>query len=81
MLHPLLNVRYFLALPLLVNPVAALSSASAEQTRLGHDDHDTPLNPSFNSYVEQLMQDWHIPGLAIAVVYENKTWAKVNSIS
>lgn len=26
------------------------------------------------------MKDWHIPGLAIAVIHENKTWSKVKPL-
>ncbi|KEQ83954.1 beta-lactamase/transpeptidase-like protein [Aureobasidium pullulans EXF-150] len=65
----------------------ALTSASfspwsllSSQSRLGdhgpHVEHHSPLHPSFDSFVDRLMQDWHIPGLAIAVVHENQTWFK-----
>jgi CubicO group peptidase (beta-lactamase class C family) len=57
------------------------SSSHSSQSVLGNYDPqvagNTPLHPSFDSFVDSLMEDWHIPGLAIAVVHENKTWYKV----
>ncbi|KAG9628070.1 beta-lactamase/transpeptidase-like protein, partial [Aureobasidium melanogenum] len=60
--------------------LALASSLHTSQLFLGHYDAQitdkTPLHPSFDSFVDRLMQEWHIPGLAIAVVHENKTWSK-----
>ncbi|KAI4716300.1 DnaJ-domain-containing protein [Aureobasidium sp. EXF-10727] len=57
-----------------------VSSSHPSQSFLGNRDaqfnEGTPLHPSFDSFVDRLMQEWHIPGLAIAVVHENKTWSK-----
>jgi hypothetical protein len=57
------------------------SSSHPSQSFLGNLDaqvaDNTPLHPSFDAFIDDLMKDWHIPGLAIAVVHENKTWSKV----
>lgn len=54
---------------------------AASQVFLGNHDEATasatPFNEAFDAYVEQLLAEWHCPGVAIAVVHENKTWAKV----
>lgn len=31
-----------------------------------------------NQYIDDLMERWHIPGLAVAVVDGDDTWAKVD---
>jgi hypothetical protein len=55
-------------------------SFSAPQLPLQDDlESDTPFHPSFDKFVESLLESWHIPGLAIAVVHENKTWTKVGT--
>lgn len=36
-----------------------------------------PFNTGFDSFIEGLLDEWHTPGIAIAVVYQNQTWAKV----
>jgi CubicO group peptidase (beta-lactamase class C family) len=80
-------MRHFPTLPFafcvaahLLRLTLALSSRSS-QLFLGNYDpqvaDNTPFHPSFDSFVDSLMKDWHIPGLAIAVVHENKTWSKV----
>jgi CubicO group peptidase (beta-lactamase class C family) len=80
-------MRHFPSLPLAFNAAAHLprltlaSSLHLPQLFLGNYDaqtvYNTPFHPSFDSFVDSLMNDWHIPGLAIAVVHENKTWSKV----
>jgi hypothetical protein len=81
------KMRHFSTLPLTFHMAAHLphltlaSSLHSPQSLLG--DHDaqvadnTPFHPTFDSFVDSLMNGWHIPGLAIAVVHENKTWSKV----
>jgi len=60
------------------------SSSHPSQSFLGNLDaqvaDNNPFDPSFDSFVDSLMKSWHIPGLAIAVVHENKTWSKVISL-
>ncbi|CAD0110638.1 unnamed protein product, partial [Aureobasidium uvarum] len=60
--------------------VTLASSSPPSQSFLGNGDAQvadkTPLHSSFDSFVDRLMQEWHIPGLAIAVVHKNKTWSK-----
>ncbi|CAD0084241.1 unnamed protein product, partial [Aureobasidium vineae] len=61
-------------------PLTLASSSHPSQLFLGNHSAQitdkTPLHPSFDSFVDRLMQEWHIPGLAIAVIHENKTWSK-----
>lgn len=33
---------------------------------------------AFEEYVEDVMERWHAPGLAVAVINGNSTWAKVS---
>ncbi|GAB7353689.1 hypothetical protein MBLNU459_g4094t2 [Dothideomycetes sp. NU459] len=53
---------------------------ATSQVVLGNNDEATasatPFNKAFDDYVERIMADWHVPGVAIAVVHENQTWAK-----
>ena len=37
----------------------------------------SPFTPDFDKYVTQLMNDWHVPGLAIAVVDGDETFSRV----
>jgi CubicO group peptidase (beta-lactamase class C family) len=59
------------------------SSLHSPQSFLGNLDaqvaDNIPFHPAFDSFVDSLMSDWRIPGLAIAVVHENKTWSKVTT--
>jgi hypothetical protein len=80
-------MRHFPALPFVFCVAAHLlhltlaSSSHSSQSFLGNYDpqvaDNTPFHPSFDSFVDGLMEDWHILGLAIAVIHENKTWSKV----
>jgi hypothetical protein len=80
-------MRHFSTLPFTCYVAAHLlcltlaSSLLSPQLFLGNHDaqvaDNTPFYPAFDSFVDSLMSDWHIPGLAIAVVHENKTWSKV----
>lgn len=81
------SMRHFLTLPFAFCLAAhcfllnLASSLHTSQLFLGSHNvqiaEKTPLHPSFDLFVDRLMQEWHIPGLAIAVVHENKTWSKV----
>lgn len=49
---------------------------AAEITAYGHD--AIPIaDEAFEKYIEKQMGTWHVPGLAIALIEGNKTWAKV----
>lgn len=53
------------------------AGASGTQAILNDVSTYSPLDASADQYVEGLMKEWHTPGLAIAVIHENNTWAKV----
>jgi hypothetical protein len=76
---PTLPFAFYVAAHLLRLTLA--SSSHPSQSFLGNLDaqvaNNTPFHPSFDAFVDDLMKDWHIPGLAIAVVHENQTWSKV----
>jgi len=38
---------------------------------------DGPLNERFENLAKATLELWHVPGIAIAVVDGDKTWAKV----
>lgn len=49
---------------------------SQDQTPLHEVDH-SPFTSDFDKFVIRLMNDWHVPGLAIAIVNGNETYSKV----
>ena len=38
---------------------------------------DSPLDSNFDNLVQNVLDHWHVPGLAIAVVHREDTHAKV----
>ena len=50
--------------------------SSQGQTPLHEVDH-SPFTSDFDKSVVRLMNDWHVPGLAIAIVNGNETYSKV----
>ena len=42
---------------------------------------DGPLDDNFGKLVNETLELWHVPGLSIAVVDGDKTWAKVTLVS
>lgn len=67
-----------LSLSIVVTTLISLSCCirSQEQKPLHEVDH-SPFSSDFDKYVERLMHNWHVPGLAIAVVDGNVTYSKV----
>ena len=39
-----------------------------------------PFSPAFDARVQTLLDDWHTPGLAVAVIHGNETWMKVCTV-
>lgn len=35
------------------------------------------VDGAFETYIQDQMKEWHVPGLAIALIEGNKTWTKV----
>ena len=54
---------------------SALASA-AEQAPLGGGAY-FPLDNDFEQLVKQKLSEWHVPGVSVAVLHNNKTYAKV----
>ncbi len=52
-------------------PLPGAFSAPTE----GH--NASPFTKDFNALVEELLEEWHVPGMAIAVVDGDETWSKV----
>lgn len=50
--------------------------SSQDQTPLHEVDH-SPFTSDFDKSVVRLMNNWHVPGLAIAIVNGNETYSKV----
>lgn len=54
------------------------SSGSAE---LPHHDHGTsdpgPFTPDFKQHILSTLEEWHLPGLAMAVIDGDNTWLEV----
>jgi hypothetical protein len=42
-----------------------------------HNDARTPLDETFDAFVKILLQEWHVPGMSVAVVDGDQTFAKV----
>lgn len=62
----------------LVTAAVLTAHVQAVQVILGNDESGTsPFNDGFDDFVESLLKQWHVPGIAIAVVHEDQTWAKV----
>ena len=58
----------------------SLHSASARGNRLQEpfsDSSSNPWSPQFDTLVQQTLDHFHVPGLSIAVVDGNDTFAKV----
>ncbi|KAH8892999.1 beta-lactamase/transpeptidase-like protein [Thozetella sp. PMI_491] len=50
--------------------------ASGPEQPLGGGASPCPLNEEFDKLVEDLLEEWHVPGLAIAVIDGDSTWTK-----
>lgn len=59
-------------------PVARAALARADQKRSNHRRPRNPLTDEFDELVQEIMEEWKIPGLSIAVVDGNETYAKVS---
>lgn len=57
--------------------VASSLASVVEQAPLGGRAY-FPLDDIFEKLVNQKLSEWHVPGISVAVVYNNKTYAKVS---
>lgn len=55
-------------------PHVAAASDPTQKTLLGS---SNPLDEKFGVYVKELLNKWHVPGVAIAVVDGDDIWAEV----
>lgn len=56
--------------------LASSFAAAAQQAPLGGGPY-FPFDDDFEKLVKQKLSEWHVPGVSIAVVHNNKTYAKV----
>ena len=67
-----------LSLSIVVTTLISLSCCIPPQEQKSlHEKDRTPFSSDFDKYVKRLMHNWHVPGLAIAVVDGNVTYSKV----
>ncbi|WDK21193.1 penicillin-binding [Colletotrichum graminicola] len=57
------------------------SAADAQQIPLRQNDpsrnsYPRAVSPELDTYIEGIMEDWHAPGLTVAIIDGDKTWAK-----
>ncbi|KAI8274336.1 Penicillin-binding protein 4 [Colletotrichum sp. SAR11_240] len=69
-------MRAFLALLALSAAGRAVGEDAAQQPLQPSDADPSVLSSDIGAYIEGLMQEWHVPGLSVAVVDGDKTWAK-----
>jgi hypothetical protein len=62
---------------LLPSAVLAFGGRFRGQSPILDSESSSPLNAKFDSLVKETLADWHIPGVAIAVIDGNKTYSKV----
>ncbi|SLM36178.1 Peptidase S12, Pab87-related, C-terminal [Lasallia pustulata] len=55
--------------------LASSLASAAEQVPLGGGAY-SPLDGDFEHLVKQKLSEWHVPGVSVAVVHNNKTYAK-----
>ena len=68
----MVNFTFFLQL------LSFTAQATSQQIPLQSSNHITsPFTASFDAFVENLLVEWHVPGMAIAVVNGNQTYSKV----
>ncbi|KAF4871654.1 Protein flp [Colletotrichum siamense] len=69
-------MRAFLALLALSVTVQAIGEDAAQRPLQSSDDDPSVLSSDIGAYIEGLMEEWHVPGLSVAAVDGDKTWAK-----
>jgi CubicO group peptidase (beta-lactamase class C family) len=42
------------------------------------EDPKIPLTPAFDELVIEKLEEFHVPGISVAVVHESKVYARVN---
>jgi hypothetical protein len=70
------NLICVLALLQLIPP-----TFGAEQQHVLKDKPTSPLDDKFAKLVNETLHFWHVPGISIAVVDGENTWAEVSSYS
>lgn len=64
---------------LLPSVVIAFQGRFNGQSPILDSESSSPLNAKFDSFVQETLADWHIPGLAIAVIDGNSTYSKARA--
>lgn len=44
------------------------------------EDEKSPFSSSFEELVSKKLEEWHVPGMSIAVVQDDKVYAKVDDL-
>lgn len=63
---------------LLLSFFLEMQSSSASEQNILNDGPVNPLDAKFKKLVNDTLELWHVPGVAIAVVDGNNTWAEVS---
>jgi hypothetical protein len=61
----------------LIETESILEVEKADEPAEKLEKNDNPLNEGFAKYVEETLQKWHLPGVAIAVVDGDKVYTEV----
>lgn len=75
-------MKFFNALSTALGYQRFALAVTVPQVPLGHELNDAkyqnnPLSHGLDHYIQETIQEWHAPGLAVAVIRGNDTWAKV----
>lgn len=56
-------------------------SPAAPKAVPARDDAQTPLDETFDAFARRLLEEWHVPGMSVAVIDGDKTFAKARPMS
>ena len=74
-------MRFYEALPLLYNlSLGVITPSTNGQQKLqplGVVEDGVAVAPDLEDYIDAVMNEWHVPGMAVAIIDRNQTWSKV----
>ncbi|OLN87552.1 Protein flp [Colletotrichum chlorophyti] len=71
-----MNNKKLLGLSFTLSLVRSTLGDGAAQQPLHENGEPRAASPNLDAYIEGIMEEWHTPGLTVAVVDGNDTWAK-----